>query len=142
MPPKLILLFALSVNETTLPSFAQGRNPGFIFYYFSFPHTHIQIMNNFCQSNHFPLLTKSNSTQAFPSSCLNYLINFIINFLIFMLILLHPVPHCATRLTISNCEQNNSPVQKSLMAFHHNQNKLQNLYHGLQALCDLITACL
>lgn len=59
-----------------------------------------------------------------------------------MLILLYPVPHCATRLTISNCEQNHSPVQNSLMAFHHNQNKFQNLYHGLQALCDLITACL
>lgn len=28
------------------------------------------------------------------------------------------------------------------MAFHHNQNKFQNLQHGLQTLCDLITAYL
>lgn len=28
------------------------------------------------------------------------------------------------------------------MAFHHNQNKFQNLQHGPQALCDLITAYL
>lgn len=80
------LIFLILASSLDIHSGAQGKNTGFTFYFLSFPHTHIQIMNNFCQYYHFPLLINSNLAQVFHTTCLNYFTSFITHFLILMFI--------------------------------------------------------